>query len=157
VARRRACGAGFLLVAAWLVSALVTPRPVNPPVVSSSTIEARLDVPADVRAILRTSCADCHSDETRWPWYARVFPASWLLARDVAEGRGQLNLSRWSDYSRFEQADLLDEMCIRTGARTMPLPQYRWLHPDARLSDRQIDRVCAWTHGEVEQLMKGME
>ena len=155
--RRRVRGAVLLLAAAWLVAALVTPRPVNPAVTSSSTLDAHLDVPGDVQAILRTSCMDCHSDETRWPWYATVFPASWLLARDVAEGREQLDLSRWSGYSVFEQADLLDEICIRTGGRTMPLPSYRWLHPDARLSDAQVKRLCAWTHREVAHLMKGYE
>ncbi len=157
VNRSRWSIAASLLTAVWLGAVLVTPRPVNPPVVWTSTLEAQGDVPVDVRVMLRTSCADCHSDETRWPWYSKAFPASWLIRRDVARARGQLNFSRWANYSAFERADLLDEVCIRAGARTMPLPQYRWLHPDARLSDAQIDALCAWTSREVDRLMKGQE
>jgi hypothetical protein len=130
---------------------------VNPAVVPASTLEVQAAVPGDVRALLRTSCFDCHSDETRWPWYSTAFPASWLMARDVREARGQLNFSRWSGYSVFERADLLDEACISVRARDMPLPQYRWLHPEARLSDAEVGVFCAWTHDEVARLMKGEE
>jgi hypothetical protein len=159
VSRSRRPLAVLLLAAAvvWIGAALVVPRPVNPAVVPASTLEVQAAVPADVRALLRTSCFDCHSDETRWPWYSTTFPASWLLARDVREARGQLNFSRWSGYSVFERADLLEDVCIMTRAREMPLPHYRWLHPETRLSDAQVEVLCAWTHDEVARLMKGEE
>lgn len=143
----------LLAAACWLGAALVTPRPVNPFVAPGATLGENADVPAEVRDLLRTSCADCHSDETRWPWYSSVFPASWLMARDVAGARGQLNFSRWAGYSTFERADLLDEVCIRAGAGAMPPRQYRWLHPDAGLSTEQVKMLCAWTSREVDRLM----
>jgi hypothetical protein len=146
--------AALLLAAVvWLGATLVTPRPVNPPVVWASTLDAQANVPEDVRDILRTSCLDCHSDETRWPWYSTAFPGSWLMARDVTGARGALNFSRWGGYSVFERADLLDEVCVRVGAGTMPLRSYQWLHPEAALSTDQVDRLCAWTAREVERLM----
>jgi hypothetical protein len=154
---RRLRIAGLLLALVWAVSALATPRPVNPPVQAAMTLDAHVDVPADVQALLRRACADCHSNDTRWPWYATVFPASWLIARDVRDARGQLNLSRWGTYGVFEQADLLDEVCIRAGARVMPPDRYRWLHPDARLSDADLNRLCVWTHLTVGRLLEGYE
>ena len=74
-----------------------------------------------------TSCGDCHSNLTRWPWYTSVAPASWLVQRDVDEGRGALNLSELGR-ARVE----LDEIAevIREGG--MPPLQYRLIHRDAR-------------------------
>lgn len=147
----------LLLAAVWTVSAVAIPRPVNPPVVPSMTMTAHLAVPDDVGQLLHRACADCHSDETRWPWYATLFPASWIVQRDVRAARGQLNLSRWGGYAIFEQADLLDEMCIRAGARIMPPQPYQWLHPDARLADADTARLCEWTHQSVARLLEGDE
>jgi hypothetical protein len=154
VTRSRWPRAALLLAAAcWLGAALATPRPVNPSVSGAATLEAHARVPAEVRAVLREACADCHSDDTRWPWYSRVFPVSWLMTRHVRDGRAQLNLSRWSGYSLFERADLLDEMCIRTGAHVMPPRSYQWLHQEAALSAEQVRTLCAWTSREVERIM----
>ena len=137
--------------------ALLVPRPRNPPVTAGDTIDAHLDVPDDIQALLQRACADCHSHRTRWPWYSTVFPASWVIGRDLRMARGRLNLSRWAAYSPFDQADLLDEMCIMAGARAMPPVRYRWLHPDARLGDADIERLCAWTQASVTRLLKVYE
>ncbi|HMA79693.1 MAG TPA: heme-binding domain-containing protein, partial [Candidatus Binatia bacterium] len=55
----------------------------------------QLAVPAEVQAILRRACYDCHSNETNWPWYSQIAPASLLLANDVKEGRREVNFSTW--------------------------------------------------------------
>jgi hypothetical protein len=65
----------------------------NPASETAQAIESVTTVPADVHAILQRSCADCHSNRTRWPWYSQVAPVSWLVAQDVHEGRGELTLS----------------------------------------------------------------
>src|SRR5690242_170452 len=54
-----------------------------------------LKAPAEVQAILKKACFDCHSNETAWPWYARLAPGSWLMARDVKKGRAHMNMSEW--------------------------------------------------------------
>lgn len=59
----------------------------NPPVRPDHSLEAALKVPEDVEKILTSACKNCHSNQTEWPWYARVAPVSWILARDVARGR----------------------------------------------------------------------
>jgi heme-binding protein len=86
----------------------------------STSLHVRTDVPAPVMASLRRACFDCHSDETRWPWYAALPVASHLIERDVTAGRGQLNLSRWTLYNPFDRADLLDKICEKATTGTMP-------------------------------------
>lgn len=104
--------------------------------------------------ILRRSCYDCHSDETRWPWYSRVAPASWLVISDVNEGRGQLNFSRWRGYNAFDLADKLDKACEVVTKHQMPLIQYRLAHGMAKLSDQDIAALCAWTRDEGGRLTR---
>jgi len=121
----------------------------------STSLDVRTAVPAPVRSMLRRACFDCHSDETRWPWYAALPIASHLIERDVAEGRGQLNLSRWTQYNPFDRADMLDKICRRISIGAMPPWQYRLMHSDARLSETDIIALCDWSYGEAARLEHG--
>src|SRR5262245_36516954 len=69
---------------------------INPPIHPERIVEATLDVPAPVQSILTAACKDCHSHETRWPWYANIAPVSWWIARDVNRARRAMDLSEWS-------------------------------------------------------------
>jgi hypothetical protein len=157
VNRHRLRLALVLLVGVWAVSIAVTPRPSNPPVRPGEDVGSDLPLPDEVRNLLRNSCFDCHSNETRWPWYATVFPASWLVKRDVSAARGQMNFSEWMGYNVFDRADMLDDICGEARDRTMPLRSYLWLHPAAALRDTQIESLCAWTSREADRLMGAME
>jgi hypothetical protein len=121
----------------------------------SNALTARTAVPAPVMATLRLACFDCHSNETRWPWYSRLPIVSWLIEQDVRDGRGQLNFSRWGEYNPFDRAGLLDKVCELTTARKMPLPRYLTLHHDARLTQPDLDQLCAWTEHEATRLVQG--
>lgn len=120
-----------------LIAALVLAQPVawlvfghsNPPVRSEPDWSA---APPGVERLARDACYDCHSNETRWPWYTWVFPASWLVWTDVDGGRASGNFSEW-DTSPM-QADEVEAAI--TGGR-MPPDSYTWLHPAARLSDAE--------------------
>jgi len=110
-------------------------------------------VPAPVRSALRGACFDCHSNETRWPWYSSMPVVSWLIEHDVSEGRAQLNFSTWHDYTTFERADLLDKVCEKAAKREMPLWQYRLLHPDSRLNPSAVAAICEWSRREAARLV----
>jgi mono/diheme cytochrome c family protein len=102
----------------------------NPPVAA----EPAWDTSA-TRELARRACFDCHSNETRWPWYSNVAPLSWLIQRDVEEGRHELNWSEWgSDSEGDESAETVIE-------GSMPPDTYAILHPEARLSDQEIDAL----------------
>jgi hypothetical protein len=117
---------------------LVPVRRSNPPV------EAPLRPPADVAAILQRSCGDCHSNETRWPWYARLAPASWLVARDVQVGRKNLDYSYWGQLSSAEQRREAQSIVGQVTSKAMPYRPYLILHPRARLSADEVKRLREW-------------
>ena len=100
----------------------------NPPVVPAQTIERTLTVPPEVKTILDRSCKDCHSNETVWPWYAHVAPASWLLVMDVNHARDEMNFSEWSVENVDAQRDSLLEVCRKVKSGAMPLRSYRENH-----------------------------
>jgi hypothetical protein len=98
-----------------------------------------LKAPAEIDAVLRRSCYDCHSNETRWPWYAYVAPVSWWVAKDVRKGREALDFSNWKQGEQKYDA-LLDE--IKDGL--MPMPAYLFTHPEARISRDNLCLLDGW-------------
>ena len=120
------------------------PERTNPPVDPARTIQATMQVPANVDAILQRSCNDCHSNTTHWPWYSNVAPVSWLVVEDVNEGRKHLNFSEWASYPPDDAEHHLEEMCEETEAGNMPMWQYVLTHPRARLSDADVRALCTW-------------
>jgi hypothetical protein len=121
----------------------------------SVSLNVQSAVPAPVMSTLRRACFDCHSEATHWPWYAPLPVASHLIERDVREGRGQLNMSRWTQYNPFDRADMLDKMCQRASNGRMPPWQYRLMHPGARLSEKDVAALCTWTQDEAARLVEG--
>ncbi len=99
----------------------------------------------EVRAIFDRSCRDCHSNDTRWPWYSSLAPVSWMLASHVNAGRDRMNYSEWTAYDPDDQDKFLSGMCTLTKKGRMPLPSYLWLHRGARLSDADVKTLCAWS------------
>ena len=150
----------LMFVAALLmltIASAARSRPDHPIVGAdrSASLGEQTSVPAPVMSTLRRACFDCHSDETRWPWYTALPFASLLIERDVKAGRGQLNLSHWTQYNPFDRADLLDEMCQVISTGKMPLWQYRMTHPEARLSTADITAICDWSQHEATRLVQG--
>ncbi len=86
---------------------------------------------AKTRETFFRACADCHSNETRWPWYSYVAPVSWLVQDDVTEGRIHLNVSMWGDQRRNHGRDAVEQ--VEQGE--MPLWFYLPMHPEAKLSE----------------------
>lgn len=142
---------GLLMIAAGRGTNVPASGRVDP----SLAIGVKTPVPAPVADVLRRSCFDCHSEETRWPWYAQLPPGSWIVGRDVVAGRKQLNFSRWTEYNPYDRADLLDKMCDLTTKHRMPLWQYRLVHRDARLADADVKALCAWADAEATRLVNG--
>jgi len=99
----------------------------NPPVTQAAAF-----APGPGLELARGACFDCHSNETAWPWYTNIAPGSWLVQRDVDEGRATLNFSEW-DRPQPEVDELLE--VVREGG--MPPTSYSLIHPSARLSDAE--------------------
>ena len=140
-------GLGALILVAGALQ-MFQPSFANPPVQPGASFEAVAKPPAEVASILNRACADCHSNNTRYPWYSKISPASWLLDRDIRAGRTHLNFSTWSLYSPEMSHLRMTEVCdvIRKGK--MPEPQYLLLHSEARLSDAEKTAVCAFAQAQ---------
>jgi cytochrome c len=146
--------ASALICAAILLSSSLLLARVHPfgdarlytPPPSTAPIPQQTSIPTQVRQTLITKCADCHSTQTRAPIYARFAPISWLMERDIIEGRHHLNFSNWDRYNPDQQQILLAKIVAETKSGKMPLPQYRIIHRNATItpSDRQL--LTAWAH-----------
>jgi hypothetical protein len=123
---------------------LVRPARTNPATDPSATLHAQLAVPPDVASILERSCRDCHSNDTRWPWYTNVAPVSWWVIDHVDHGRSHFNFSQWAKYDAEEQRTLLTRSCELSQSGAMPLPSYLRMH-DAAMSASDVAALCAFT------------
>ena len=113
-----------------------------------SPADAEYSGPPDVEAILRESCYDCHSNETKWPLYSWVAPMSWLVAKDVEKGRRELNFSEWNDLSMGRQFAKEKQIWDEVNSGEMPLQFYVLLHPSARLTAEDKAVLRDWFSGE---------
>ena len=128
---------------------LFNPPRANPPV--KQDFLATVHPPAPVASAIRAACYDCHSHETVWPLYARIAPASWLIASDVNEGRKHLNFSEWPA-EPAHAAKNLDRLNEVVDYREMPPKKYTLLHPEARLTDVQRQAILDWTGAAADKL-----
>ena len=140
------------LATACLAIASILTAPSAPPAPPASLLTGAQLEPG-ILNILQRSCADCHSPNTRYPWYSYVAPVSWLIRNDVTGGREHLDLSRWQEYPLVRRERALSEIANQVKDRDMPLGIYAWMHPAARLSDADVDAVFRWTQQERARLI----
>ncbi len=108
-------------------------------------VTAAFTEPASIRGIIERACYDCHSNQTKWPWYAYVAPVSWLVAHDVHEGREHLNFSEWGALTPDERREHQEEIWEEVEEGEMPLWVYALLHPSAKLSQSERENIRAWS------------
>jgi cytochrome c len=108
------------------------------------------NMPADAKSILVEKCADCHSDETRWPVYSRLAPGSWLMERDIIEARKQMNLSNWDQIPADTRDVLIGKIIHEAKSGDMPPLQYRALHWGAKLTPAEVAMLSTMGNGEQE-------
>lgn len=127
-------------------------RPDNKPV-AGSDIHEQMNVPDEVSTLLKNACYDCHSQESNYPWYASVAPVSFLVSRDVREGRQHLDFSLWKEIPLKKKFKVLDEIGEEIEDSEMPLPIYPPLHPKARLTQQDRELIVNWTELAAEGLL----
>ena len=147
IVRKITCAAVALL---WLSAGLAFLHPWGD--VRNAILEGEIldgaTVPANVRVILETKCADCHSNRTHWPVYSRLAPISWLLEHDVRAAQTVMDLSRWKEMSANEQTAALTRIAAEARSGQMPLRAYTLMHPAARLSPEDKRNLIAWARAE---------
>ncbi|RMH15864.1 MAG: heme-binding protein [Gammaproteobacteria bacterium] len=118
----------------------------NPPVT------AEIKAPPKIMAILKTSCYDCHSNQTKWPFYSYIAPISWFVAHDVHEGREKLNFSEWGKYTKKKQRKRLQDALEEVEAGDMPIGIYLLAHPKAEVSPQQVKLIKQWVNQSLAKM-----
>jgi hypothetical protein len=128
----------------WIVALALVGIQLIPVARMNPPVEEEVPAPAEVRAVLKRACYDCHSNETVWPWYSRVAPVSWLIARDVSEGREEMNYSAWNKLPPEKQRKRFRQSWEETNEGEMPPWFYMPLHPEAKLSEADRLLLKKW-------------
>lgn len=121
----------------------------NPEVDMNDDFLSVTNASAEVQEIIRSSCYDCHSNETNWPWYAYVAPVSFVIKSHVEEGRENLNFSEWATYEMDDYPAILKHMKKEIDKGAMPLQGYVKLHAGAEITDAEKTIIYAW----IEQVL----
>ena len=111
-------------------------------------------IPATVMKILKKSCFDCHSNQTRYPWYAEINPVGWWLNHHVNEAKDELNFSEFVTYDSTKKQKKLDEIAGEVQEHKMPLKSYTFLHQETKLNNEQVSTLVSWTKAAAKQLKK---
>jgi len=150
--RRIITRAGFIALALFAMTVMALVLHTEAPPAYAIPLFQRAEIDLATLALFQRSCQNCHSENTQWPWYSRIPPASWVIAKDIQEARSHVNLSHWNSYSVDEQQDLSTR--IRSAVRThqMPLPRYTFLHRDAVLAAEERETIYEWSRAEKKRL-----
>lgn len=129
------------------------PAAENPPSDPSRSFSAVMHPPAEVESILRRACYDCHSNETKWPWYSYVAPVSWSVREHVVKGRKNINFSEWlkPGQVKFTAWSDLEEIAQSISDETMPIKGYDVMHPEAKLTAAERELVAKWADNAIGQ------
>ena len=141
---------GFVLVLA--VAQFIRPDRTNPHVDATQALDGGGRVPAQVVAVLKRSCYDCHSHNTVWPWYTNITPISWAIAGHVTDGRRALDFSQWQSLPAARRIRTLEGIARMVKFGRMPLASYLLLHRDAKLSAQDTTIVTYWAWAEMARL-----
>lgn len=133
-----------ILLLAFIVIQFFRPAKNRSEGVSANDITKVYAVPENVQAILKTSCYDCHSNNTVYPWYSQIQPVAWWLNNHIQEGKRELNFSEFASYRIGRQYRKLNEVNEQVKGGEMPLDSYLWIHKDAKLDEQQKLTLANW-------------
>jgi hypothetical protein len=145
---KRAVFLALGLFAVTLSLLALHPEPPTP----SKPLFVGAQIDPSTRALFRRACQDCHSDNTKWPWYSRIPPMSSMIGKDVGEARRHINFSHWDAYSPDQQEEFLTRIGNNARIGRMPLPRYTLLHREASLTPQERQQIYEWSKAERKRL-----
>jgi hypothetical protein len=144
----------LIIVAILVIIQFIRPARNVSAVDSKNDISNHYMVPGGVRKILEVSCNDCHTNNTRYPWYTNIQPVGWWMQWHVNEGKEHLNFSEFAGYTPKRQHHKLEETAEMVEKGEMPLNSYLWIHGNAKLSAAQKDELLNWTRQLMDSIAK---
>lgn len=117
-----------------------------------NNIANAFDVPPEVKTILDKACMDCHSNNTRYPWYFKIQPIDWWLTHHINEGTRELNFDEFTKKPLRYQFHKMESTVDLVKKGEMPLDSYLWLHKDAKLTEQEKNTLINWAQGIVDEM-----
>lgn len=111
---------------------------------SINDVSNEMGIPLEVKEILNISCYDCHSNNTKYPWYNQVAPISWMLANHINEGKEHLNFSEWNLYNENQKEHLLEDIEEVLEKNKMPLKSYLLIHNNGEITVQEKQYILEW-------------
>ena len=133
-----------ILLLVFIIIQFIRPAKNKAEGISSNDITKAYPVPENVQTILKTSCYDCHSNNTVYPWYSQIQPVAWWLNNHIQEGKKELNFSEFASYRIGRQYRKLDEVNKQVKEDEMPFDSYVWIHKYAKLDEQQKLTLANW-------------
>ncbi|MEO7984348.1 MAG: heme-binding domain-containing protein [Bacteroidota bacterium] len=109
-------------------------------------------IPADVKNILAKACNDCHTNNTRYPWYTNLQPVHWWLDKHIREGKRGLNFDEYTSRNLRFQYHKMEDVIEQVKEGGMPLNSYTWIHKDARLTEEQKNKIIGWANSIMDTM-----
>lgn len=142
----------FVAGAAFVLIQFVQPARNQSRQVLDTDISKTVSLPGDVQSILSKSCYDCHSNNTRYPWYVNIQPGGWFMAYHVRNGKEKMNFSDFGSYTKRRQESKLKSIANQIEDDAMPLCSYTLMHPNARLVPEEKDAIVQWANNTRDSL-----
>lgn len=142
----------LVLLAAFIIIQFFRPSRNRSTGVQPNYIGNRYTIPPKVESILKKACNDCHSNNTRYPWYSKIQPVDWWLDDHVREGKKELNLDEYTNRNLWYQFHKMEETIEMVKDGSMPLESYTWIHKDAKLTEEEKGLLTAWAQGILDTM-----
>ncbi|MBM3439889.1 MAG: cytochrome C [Bacteroidetes bacterium] len=142
---------GYVLFAALVLIQFIRPERNLQQGPFPNDITAELAIPQDVNTILQQACYDCHSNNTKYPWYAQVQPINWWIQDHVNEGKQHLNFHAFATYTPKKKHHKLEEIAEVVTEGEMPMDSYQWMHGNTRLTNAQKTALVQWAKRSMLQ------
>jgi len=142
----------FKTILMWVFGALLLLQAIQIDIPEPETVNPNevIQAPEGIMTMLKTSCYDCHSYETKMPWYGSIAPISWEVRSHIKQGRSWLNFQKWGSYDE-EKKQKLYKGIAKSISLSMPIPMYLNLHEEAKLTRAQRNSIRKWAQSNIKE------
>ncbi|MBI1342997.1 MAG: cytochrome C [Terrimonas sp.] len=142
----------LFLLAALVVIQFFHPKKNIEEGLSANDITTKYKMPEDIKTIMDKACNDCHSNNTRYPWYNNIQPVAWWLDNHIREGKQHLNFSEYTNKRPRFQYHKMEDIIEQVKKGEMPLDSYTWIHKDAILTQEEKTKIIDWANAVMDQM-----
>lgn len=144
----------LILLVLLIVAQFIQPSKNNGTAMAATDITHAVPTPDTVLALLKSSCYDCHSNHTDYPWYNHITPVNWWLRNHINDGKREVNFSIFDTYNYRRKNKKLEDIREQVEKHEMPLSSYTLIHTYAKLNEDQVKLISEWTKASQQKVMQ---